>query len=590
MGTSLTVANNILHYALDTGLTVTDTSGNSNTGILQGTGTTSVTGQISTALSFNGSGAITFTSVSQLGLASPASAFSTCFWVKTTQTDSNILTIRGSSGGGLGLFMVGLGQIAGGNTGTGFPFCVTQGDNGSGFGTFGGTSTTVSASDGNWHHIACTRTTGQTITIYLDGVVLATVGDSLSGAGVTPVLANSAIGFDPISNTGYLNGLLDDFQIYNRALTSTEVNSIYTAGLSALGQTYQLNATFAGAGSLTSTLALRGKLAAASFAGVGVLTAAMSLPSNRTSLASTYAGSGALTVDITAVPSSLPADNSSVVSTDDGSGAFVSPTQPLPKRVDRYSAPTGTGPVSWIPDQQYPQQFFALPTYDRHVRRAGDDYVDLIVQLHPTGQAWPSWDPTSFYIIWINGVAQIWGDVDGRADDLLVREADPRLTSELLPDWERAFGLPDDCLAEPLTIGNRQQALVTRVTMQGGQSRQFFQNLAFQVGQQIEVIEHSPFTCGLSQCGDTSYLTDSGWPRWELGDPIMRFYWTIAPAKPRLTWFRCGSVSELGKDPFLQIGLYTDTECLFNRLKPAHTALAWDLTRQLAILSPTQGA
>lgn len=257
--------------------------------------------------------------------------------------------------------------------------------------------------------------------------------------------------------------------------------------------------------------------------------------------------------------------------------------------MDRYTGPSGTRPIDWIPQQVYPQQFFATPTYDRQVRRSGNDYVEPIVQLHPQGQAWPSWNQESVYMTWINGVSQIWGDVDGRADDFLRRESDPRTTIELLPDWEKAFGLPDDCLAEPLTVGDRQKALVMRITMEGGQSRQFFKDLAAQVGQQIEIIEHSPFTCGISQCGDTSYLTDSGFPRWECGDPTMRFYWTIAPAKPRLTWFRTGGPSVCG-DHLLTIGQYTDSECLFNRLKPAHTELAFDLTRQLEILSPTEGA
>ena len=258
--------------------------------------------------------------------------------------------------------------------------------------------------------------------------------------------------------------------------------------------------------------------------------------------------------------------------------------------MDRYSAPSGTRPISYIPPEEYPQQFFAVPTYDRHVRRTGDDYVSPISQLYPRGPAWPTWDQTSVLMKWIGGTAQIWGDVDGYADTFLVVESDPRSTMQMLPDWEAAFGLPDDCLNEPLSIGDRQKALVQRITMEGGQSRQFFLNLAAQVGQEIEIIEHSPFTCGLSQVGDTSGLTESGWPRWELGDPHMRFYWTIAPAIPRLTWFRCGGTSELGKDPFLTIGQYTDTECLFGRLKPAHTSLAFDLTRQLEILSPTQGA
>ena len=257
---------------------------------------------------------------------------------------------------------------------------------------------------------------------------------------------------------------------------------------------------------------------------------------------------------------------------------------------DRYSCAVGMEPVSYIPPQQYPQQIFATPTYDRHQRRDGDDYIQPMSMLYPNGPAWPKWDAASVFMNWVAGTSQIYGDVDHRADDLLVRESDPRMTVEMLSDWETAFGLPDSCLNEPVSIADRQRMLVLRITMEGGQSRQFMRDYASQIGQEIEVVEHSPFTCGISECGDTTYLTDSGWPRWELGDPHMRFYWTIAPSKPRLTWFRCGGASELGQDHFLEIGQYTDSECMFNRLKPAHTQLAFDLTRQLAILSPTEGA
>src|SRR5258707_8103611 len=111
---------------------------------------------------------------------------------------------------------------------------------------------------------------------------------------------------------------------------------------------------------------------------------------------------------------------------------------------------------------------------DRHVRRTGDEYRDAFLSLLPQGQAWPRHAPGS--VLWqaIDGLCDYWGFVDGRAADLLVRESDPRTTLELLPDWERNWGLPDPCYAEPQTIGERQRELVMRMTMMGGQSRQFF--------------------------------------------------------------------------------------------------------------------
>jgi uncharacterized protein YmfQ (DUF2313 family) len=215
--------------------------------------------------------------------------------------------------------------------------------------------------------------------------------------------------------------------------------------------------------------------------------------------------------------------------------------------------------------------------HDVHIRRSGDDYVQPYVDLLPRGQAWPTWDSGSALMAYLQGAAQIWGDVDVNAALLLEVESDPRSTVILLPDWERAFGLPDDCLAEPLTIGDRQKALVTRMTLLGGQSRQFFTNLAAEMGYQILTVEHSPFTCGISQVGDTRDWNGEGspWYRWEIGPDWMRFFWTIGVYHVRLTWFRC-TAGQCGVDPHLRIGLSTDNECLIQRYAPAHVQLAWD--------------
>ena len=77
---------------------------------------------------------------------------------------------------------------------------------------------------------------------------------------------------------------------------------------------------------------------------------------------------------------------------------------------------------------------------DRHIRRNGEDYGTAFLALLPQGQAWPKW-PGSTLDLACRGLAYYWGDVDSRAADLLERESDPRITMELLPDWERAWGL-----------------------------------------------------------------------------------------------------------------------------------------------------
>jgi uncharacterized protein YmfQ (DUF2313 family) len=123
---------------------------------------------------------------------------------------------------------------------------------------------------------------------------------------------------------------------------------------------------------------------------------------------------------------------------------------------------------------------------DRHLRRSGDDYKQSFLSLLPQGYAWPRHAGALLVdVCW--GLCEYWGFVDGRAADLLEIESDPRTTVELLPDWERNWGLPDPCYSAPQTIGQRQLALVMRMTMLGAQSREFFIGVAAMLGYTITI-------------------------------------------------------------------------------------------------------
>ncbi len=202
-----------------------------------------------------------------------------------------------------------------------------------------------------------------------------------------------------------------------------------------------------------------------------------------------------------------------------------------------------------------------------YIRRSGDEYGDQFAALFPSGPAWPRDEGSLFQKI-IRSLSMIWGDVDSRAGDLLERESDPRTTVELLDDWERAFGLPDPCLSEALTVADRQVALVNRMTIEGAQSRSFFIGLAERIGYQISIHEYSPFMCGISRCGVDS---------WEIGSPEIRFYWRVLVSGARISWFRAGS-GQSGVDPHVRTGIASDLECLLRRWKPAHTEIIFDYT------------
>jgi uncharacterized protein YmfQ (DUF2313 family) len=241
---------------------------------------------------------------------------------------------------------------------------------------------------------------------------------------------------------------------------------------------------------------------------------------------------------------------------------------------------------------------------DRHLRRLGQDYGSAFLTLLPQGQAWPKYPGTTLDLA-CRGLAEYWGFVDSRAADLLEQESDPRKTLELLPDWERNWGLPDPCYEAPQSIAERQLALVMRMTMEGAQSREFFINVAAQIGYTITISEYRTFVVGIDRVGDSRvygaagapdplmynewgnpWMDENGdapvvdgelseWPYYGLGPPENRFYWTVHVEQAKLIWFRCAS-GQTGVDPHLRIGIADDLECLLNRWKPAHTQIIFD--------------
>ena len=239
------------------------------------------------------------------------------------------------------------------------------------------------------------------------------------------------------------------------------------------------------------------------------------------------------------------------------------------------------------------------PNYgrDKHVRRDADDYTSAFLALMPQGQAWPRELDSTFYGA-CEGLSSYWGWVDSRAADLLERESDPRHTIELLPDWEKAWGLPDPCFPSATSIAERQRMLVLYMTWMGGQSRDYYIKLMEFIGYEVNYVgEFAPFMCGISQVGDTRpfYIDENGDRqvdtkknfRWYIGPPEMRFSWYINVGQATLTWFRAAS-GQAGVDPHLRIGIPEDLQCLLNRWKPAHTFLAMDFS-ELAFGSPMAG-
>lgn len=204
-------------------------------------------------------------------------------------------------------------------------------------------------------------------------------------------------------------------------------------------------------------------------------------------------------------------------------------------------------------------------------------YADAIGKTMPRGRAWPE-ARGPVWLQLMQSLAAEFRRVDVRMAEL-IEEADPRTCQETLEDWERVLGLPDPCAPENFTVEERRAAVIAQLRARGGASIAFFVQLAADRGYEISVTEHRPFTCGQSPCGHQ--LTPE-----LIGSPLMRFVWTVALQTPRLVWFRCGANGgQCGVDSHLTIERAEEIECLFDRLKPAHSTIVYDYSNDLDLVA-----
>jgi uncharacterized protein YmfQ (DUF2313 family) len=124
-----------------------------------------------------------------------------------------------------------------------------------------------------------------------------------------------------------------------------------------------------------------------------------------------------------------------------------------------------------------------------------NQYLAQLQALLPSGAAWtrePDADLTNAMLAIATELARI----DARLDDL-VNEGDVRTATELMTDWERVLGLPDDCMANTvLTLAQRRLLALQRLVEEGGQSAAYYIGLAELLGEPgCTVSEFRPMNC-----------------------------------------------------------------------------------------------
>jgi arabinoxylan arabinofuranohydrolase len=150
------------------------------------------------------------------GLTNDLNDFSIACWVKLNTLDT--WTRIFDFGGDTNIFM--MLTPASGNTGYPY-FCITLTGNDGEQGLDG----TGAFPTGSWQHIAVTRS-GNTGILYINGQEV----DRNTGITVNPAdmgnTTNNFIGRSQWSNDPYLNGEVDDFVVYNRAISASEVSAL----------------------------------------------------------------------------------------------------------------------------------------------------------------------------------------------------------------------------------------------------------------------------------------------------------------------------------------------------------------------------
>lgn len=158
----------------------------------------------------------------------------------------------------------------------------------------------------------------------------------------------------------------------------------------------------------------------------------------------------------------------------------------------------------------------------------------------------------------LRAAGDLLGEIEVRSLDLF-DEMDVRTTLELLPDWGELVHLADACTdGLPQTIQERRYSVFRRLVLTGGQTREYFAEVARGLGYDVEledVEEFFAFRAEESSAEDPDY--DDDWAfvaRIHAGEVTPRF-------------FRAG-LSVAG-EPLVTSGNEL-LRCELDHLKPAH--------------------
>jgi uncharacterized protein YmfQ (DUF2313 family) len=194
-----------------------------------------------------------------------------------------------------------------------------------------------------------------------------------------------------------------------------------------------------------------------------------------------------------------------------------------------------------------------------------DDWLRAFVDLLPTGPVWPR-DLETTLVQFFGAPAEEMVRVLGRDCDLLDEAYPCGGDSELLPEWERLLGLPDECtqdIADEWPIAMRQAVVCAKLAAQGGQTIAYYIELAAIYGFTITITEHTAWIMGCTSFCDARVGTSPHW-------------WTVSCAGLPVSHQTVGCW-RLG-EPMCVVQGSDVLECIIRRAAPAHTFVSFNYT------------
>jgi uncharacterized protein YmfQ (DUF2313 family) len=194
-------------------------------------------------------------------------------------------------------------------------------------------------------------------------------------------------------------------------------------------------------------------------------------------------------------------------------------------------------------------------------------YGKLLANLLPPGPAW-STEPKSNLSKLLSGMAEELERVDDQSGGLVL-EANPLTMSTLLDIRYTEAGLPDLCKGKPALDSEQQKEVIAKWSARGGQSIAYFNEVAENYGYDVLIEEYAIFK--IEQTAIETLGIDSEYA----------FAWKVNYVDEGALYFRSGAAKADDRlEDFKGIGI----NCVFDKLKPAHTSItyqAWDTAMDL---------